>query len=91
MPSDLPICFFIDGLDEYTDKIHSLLQGLYILQGAPRVKTCVSSRPEQFVLGFHDAVQLMLQDFNQKDIPRTVEDELLPDLQRFSQLGERKT
>jgi hypothetical protein len=63
MSSDLSLCFFIDGLDECTDKIHSLLEVLYFLQGAPRVKICVSSRPEQFVLDFHDALQLMLQRF----------------------------
>jgi hypothetical protein len=74
MPSHLSIYFFIDGLGEYSDKIHSLIDVLCIPQGAPGVRICASSRLKQFVLNFHDALQLMLQDFNQKDILRTVED-----------------
>lgn len=42
MPSDLFLCIFIDGLDESTDDIHSLLDVLNLLQGSPRVKICVS-------------------------------------------------
>ncbi|KAM0441314.1 hypothetical protein ACHAPT_000623 [Fusarium lateritium] len=64
------ICFFIDGLDEFTPQrdFHDLLSLLERLSG-PRVKLCLSSRPEQ-VLQNHLQVhaKLRMQDLTESDM-----------------------
>ncbi|UPK99485.1 hypothetical protein LCI18_010420 [Fusarium solani-melongenae] len=64
------ICFFIDGLDEFSPQgdYHDLLLLLDRLSG-PRVKLCLSSRPEQ-VLRNHLQVHanLKMQDLTENDM-----------------------
>ncbi|KAL6358989.1 hypothetical protein LRP88_09187 [Fusarium phalaenopsidis] len=64
------ICIFIDGLDEFTPQrdYHDLLFLLDRLSG-PRVKLCLSSRPEQ-VLQNHLQVHanLRMQDLTESDM-----------------------
>ena len=38
-------CFFLDGLDEYSDPTNELIRDLESLSARPHVKLCVSSRP----------------------------------------------
>ncbi|OTA25099.1 hypothetical protein BTJ68_13670 [Hortaea werneckii EXF-2000] len=38
-------CFFLDGLDEYSDPTNELIRDLESLSTRPHVKLCVSSRP----------------------------------------------
>lgn len=83
-PASLSLCFFIDGLDEFFGEQDTLLQGIKLLEDTPRVKVCVSSRPEQvFEQAFRDAPQLRLQDFNHRDITKTANDKLYPALKEY--------
>lgn len=83
-PASLSLCFFIDGLDEFVGEQDTLLQGIKLLEDTPRVKVCVSSRPEQvFEQAFRDAPQLRLQDFNHRDITKTANDKLYPALKEY--------
>ena len=83
-PASLSLCFFIDGLDEFVGEQNVLLQAIKILENTPKVKVCVSSRPEQmFKRAFYYAPQLRLQDFNRKDIEQTAKDKLYPALQAY--------
>lgn len=81
LQSDLRICLFIDGLDEYEGdrdgtymSIVSLFKGL---AASPNLKICVSSRPW---LVFEDAFRcnpsLRLQDLTSNDITCYIEDKL---------------
>ncbi|KAH6689672.1 hypothetical protein F5X68DRAFT_167231 [Plectosphaerella plurivora] len=88
-------CFFIDGLDEYTDgakrfqgSFTELFGLLRHLASSPSIKVCVSSRPwtvfeEAFGLG---KWQLKLQDLTKNDIKLYVEALLgkNPEYQRIS-------
>lgn len=83
-PASLSLCFFIDGLDEFVGEQDTLLQSIKLLEATPRVKVCVSSRPEQvFIRAFRDAPQLRLQDFNHRDMTKTSKDKLYPALKAY--------
>ena len=82
-PLSLSICFFIDGLDEFAGSQDVLLEIIRLLIQTPQIKVCVSSRPEQiFRLEFRGFPQLKLQDFNQHDLEKTVNDKLKPVLSK---------
>jgi len=71
------ICIFLDGLDEI-DKEDGTLQLIRIireLRGKPRIKMCVSSRPDvELKDEFQDFPNLKMQDRTQKDIEVVVRD-----------------
>ena len=63
------ICFFLDGLDEVDGKPETLLQLLTSLRSFPRIKICVSSRPELvFENHLNRLPMLRLEDMTQKDM-----------------------
>ena len=74
-----PICYFIDGLDEFDqgDDIESVLSLIEEIASAGRTKFCVSSRPEHYIstrLSKHP--QLRLQDLTATDMKILICDEL---------------
>lgn len=77
------ICFFIDGLDEYTDgeakyygSYEELIETLKRLEKSPHFKICVSSRPwTPFEAAFGESEnQLQLENLTRSDIHRYVRD-----------------
>lgn len=83
MPPSIDLYFFIDGLDEFVGDQDDLIALVRLMHQTPRVKVCVSSRPEQvFRLGFAQSPQIRLQDLNYLDMRKTVEDRLHPILNR---------
>lgn len=83
-------CIFLDGLDEIDQKdgIHSLLKLLDELKILPRLKLCVSSRPEPAILKhLNNHPFLRIQDYTSRDIwiyadkmlriPAAVEEDLM--------------
>lgn len=63
--SDLRICAFIDGLDEYKGNYVELLQSCQILLDRTSIKLCVASRPEAEVSKvLKTAPEIYLQDYN---------------------------
>ena len=72
-------CFFIDGLDEFDqdDKIKNLLDVIEQLIMADKIKICISSRPEIYLIKRLAATKKMrLQDLTAKDIERYTRIEL---------------
>ncbi|KAI4155605.1 MAG: hypothetical protein LQ340_000898 [Diploschistes diacapsis] len=64
-------CIFLDGLDEIDQKdgLHSLLRLLDKLKDLPRVKLCVSSRPELAITRhLNNYPSLRIQEYTSKDI-----------------------
>ena len=83
-PTSSCLCFFIDGLDEMTGDRDTLLDVIRLLERAPLVKVCVSSRPEPFFERvFRSSPRIRLQDFNREDMEQTVKDKLKPVLEEF--------
>lgn len=81
----LKFCFFIDGLDEYTDGVKKyrgdhgeLIRPLKTLVSSRSIKICVSSRPwNVFKAAFGNTEwKLQLEDFTKEDIRRYVMEEL---------------
>ncbi|KXH24923.1 hypothetical protein CSIM01_09978 [Colletotrichum simmondsii] len=83
--TDLPVrfCFFIDGLDEYTDRakrydntFEDLLRVLQDFASSPSIKVCVSSRPWDAFLDAFGAQpwQLRMEDLTRDDIRNYVTD-----------------
>lgn len=74
----LKLCFFVDGLDEYTGELSTLINLLNRLASSSFIKLCVSSRPwNQFVNAFDDSIpHLKLEDLTRKDIERYVRNHL---------------
>lgn len=75
----LPICYFIDGLDEFDqdEDIESVLSLVKEISSAGKTKFCVSSRPENYIstrLSKHP--QLRLQDLTAADMEILIRDEL---------------
>lgn len=92
----LKFCFFIDGLDEYTDgakryrgNFDELIQLIMSLTSSLSIKICVSSRPwPAFEKVFGSSrFQLRLEDLTQNDIKNYVEEELgsHPEFRRMSE------
>lgn len=77
--SDKHICVFIDGLDEIgpEDDALDLLKLVTMIKDQPKVKLCVSSRPERpFQRAFSASSKLRLQDLTASDIKIHVTDSL---------------
>jgi hypothetical protein len=71
------ICFFIDGLDEHDGDYMDLVD--ILLQSAPNIKTCLSSRPESaFVHRLQRFPSIRMQNLNQMDIELLVRQKLTP-------------
>lgn len=74
-----PVCLFIDGVDEFdqqndADKLLGLVEDI---SRASKVKICVSSRPENYlVMWLSDCKQLRLQDLTATDMEICIRDEL---------------
>ena len=67
------VYIFIDGLDEADDASHGILGLVDFVQSLPRVKLCVSSRPEPaFVRKLEAFPHLRLQDLTRDDIEKFV-------------------
>ncbi|MCJ1330354.1 hypothetical protein MMC10_007037 [Thelotrema lepadinum] len=63
------ICFFLDGLDEYTGETDHLTKWILEVSTQSNVKICVSSRPEEaYRQAFLHKPQLRLQDLTHDDI-----------------------
>lgn len=80
------ICIFLDGIDEFDqdDGVQQLLDFIEGLMGLPRIKFCVSSRPEIHIeryLSQYD--KLRLQDLTEEDMRIYVRDTLDREIGRF--------
>ncbi|KAH7126583.1 hypothetical protein B0J11DRAFT_604289 [Dendryphion nanum] len=78
----LPICLFIDGLDEIDAKEHDGPRGLIklinTLESLPNVKLCLGSRDELiFRQKLRDYPQLRMQDLTQSDMEKFVSQTLV--------------
>ncbi|KAL4730934.1 hypothetical protein ACLX1H_002976 [Fusarium chlamydosporum] len=74
-------CIFIDGLDEISDKdgVPALMSVVERLRRIPRVKVCVSSRPETPIVRRLEAINaqnLRLEDFTRPEMAVYVRKEL---------------
>ena len=77
--SDIPLCIFIDGLDEYSGVggHDGLLESLDFIRRYPGVKLCVSSRPDRsFLDKLRGPSGLKLQELTRPDMEGHVEIEL---------------
>ena len=71
----LCICFFIDGLDEYSGDQGALVDLIGELAEYPNVKCCLSSRPYRaFTDAFGSRTMLKLHDLTEPDIQAYVSD-----------------
>ncbi|KAL2279626.1 hypothetical protein FJTKL_13313 [Diaporthe vaccinii] len=80
--SQVSICIFIDGLDEYVGD-HSAMAELFLdmANACPFIKFVVSSRPiNSCVDAFQNSPSLRLENLNRTDIRTYVEDKLGPKL-----------
>ena len=78
-PGAPKIFLLIDGLDEYDGEHLDLVQVLQSLNGSPRIKMCVSSRPWNVfedAFGGNAEQKLRLHEFTRGDIMRCVNDQL---------------
>jgi hypothetical protein len=89
-------CFFVDGLDEYTDvaadEYQTLIQYLDHLTESPHVKMCVSSRPWNALkdrYGKCDDLKFTLQDLTSEDMLKYAQG-LLQQNDRFQRLAVRE-
>ncbi|KAL9033579.1 MAG: hypothetical protein Q9180_005872 [Flavoplaca navasiana] len=81
-PTNITLCVFIDGLDEFVGDQDTLLHIIKLLSSAGGCKVCVSSRPDQtFRLEFQGYPQCRVQDLNHKDIEKMVLKKLKPCLE----------
>jgi hypothetical protein len=82
----LPLCLFINGLDELDEEEEYLLKLMNNLSKKPCLKICLSSRPSQsFMNAFEQCPQLKLQDLTRRDIEVYVADRFHKD-SRMNQL-----
>ena len=70
------ICFFIDGLDEFSRDIYGFIELIKELVQIPEIKCCFSSRPERIFEDFATPNVLMLQDLTHFDVQKYVESRL---------------
>jgi hypothetical protein len=93
LTADTKICFFIDGLDEYTgdqgDRQH-LIEVLRTISDIPNIKLCVSSRPWvcfQSAFGTDPRLKLRLEELTVDDIASFARDKLeeIPGFVMFKQ------
>ncbi|KAL8832358.1 MAG: hypothetical protein Q9191_000315 [Dirinaria sp. TL-2023a] len=74
-----PICIFVDGLDEFDqrDDIDYLLGFIEEFSTADKIKICVSSRPENYIVNrLSQYSQIRLQDLTAYDMEICIRDEL---------------
>lgn len=72
------MCFFIDGLDEFSGDHGALILMFLELVQNPNIKIVLSSRPDQkFDRAFGSGAMLKLQDLTKADIKMFVSDKLL--------------
>jgi hypothetical protein len=75
----LKICFFIDGLDEYSSDHNELCNVLRDMASSPHIKMCLSSRPWAVFedsFGGDDAKRLDIHELTRNDIWGFVSDQL---------------
>ena len=80
-----PICVFIDGLDEFDqgDDIEDLLSFIEEFSKPDRIKVCVSSRPENYIVDRMSQYRnIRLQDLTANDMQICIRDELQRVLKR---------
>ncbi|KAL8647788.1 MAG: hypothetical protein Q9210_005353 [Variospora velana] len=88
-PSEVSLCAFVDGLDEFVGDEDSILEVVRLFRETSRCKICVSSRPEQaFRQEFPTCYQLRAQDLNYKDIVLTANGRLISFLNESYHLPE---
>ena len=69
------ICFFIDGLDEYTGDYEQCITTWQLLARNPKIKIVISSRPTtSCVEAFSDSRKLYLHELTERDIVKYVQD-----------------
>ena len=89
---DLKFCFFVDGVDEYDGEDHThIVEVLKNLNASPSVKICLSSRPWNIFIsafGADTRRRLLLEDHNEDDIQRYVENRFRVD-EKFALLQSR--
>ncbi|KAL8855295.1 MAG: hypothetical protein Q9178_008059 [Gyalolechia marmorata] len=74
-----PICIFVDGLDEFDhgEDVDNLLDLLETLASLGKVKICVSSRPENYIIKrMSKYSRIRLQDLTEDDIRICIRDSL---------------
>lgn len=77
LPIDLRICFFIDGIDEYTGDHNDICDFISEITRHPSIKALLSSRPiPACVDRFKKYPSLRLQDLTRKDIELYLSDHL---------------
>lgn len=77
IPTDLAVCFIIDGIDEYEGDHTEICDLLSQVSHAERVKILLSSRPiPSCVQAFSSFPKLRLQDLTHNDIEKYVRDNL---------------
>ncbi len=78
LPNRRCMCFFIDGLDEYSGDQSALVDLIEELAEYPNVKICLSSRPYRaFRDAFGSRAMLKLQDLTEPDIRAYVSDKFI--------------
>jgi len=76
VPENHKICFFIDGIDEYSGD-HYEISELLRNYASPRIKLVLSSRPiPACIHSFKDCASLRLQDLTRGDINRYINGEV---------------
>lgn len=66
-----PLCYFIDGLDEFGGEQDELVSFIQEAVQGTSVKVCLSSRPyREFEKAFESSAKLRLQDLTRKDIQK---------------------
>lgn len=74
---DTKLCFFIDGIDEYSGDFRDGIDFIQSLSTRSNTKLIISSRPEPaFVESFRNLPTLRLEDLTRDDIRKYVKDKL---------------
>lgn len=65
----IPICLFLDGLDEFEGNLRVLVECVQDLAVLPNLKICMASRPEPALSnGFRHIPNITMEDFNSHTI-----------------------
>ncbi|KAL2074233.1 hypothetical protein VTL71DRAFT_8011 [Oculimacula yallundae] len=92
--SELRVCFFIDGLDEYEGDYEELARFFSGLSCSSHIKLCLSSRPwPAFQDSFRGCASLKVQEMTQEDIHKYINDKMNdnPNMLLLSQNQPQKT
>ncbi|KAL8680047.1 MAG: hypothetical protein Q9186_003727 [Xanthomendoza sp. 1 TL-2023] len=83
-PVSAYLCIFVDGLDEFVGEEDLLLDIIRLFVSTPRLKVCVSSRPEEaFREEFRHCCQLRVQDLNRNDFKAIIQNKLIPTISQW--------